>query len=46
MLYETSSGDPRLLAMAVAVLAIVATIAVWIPARRAVRVDHATVRLD
>ena len=47
MLYDTSTGDPRLLAMAVTVLAIVATLAAWIPARRAVRVDPATtLRLD
>jgi ABC-type antimicrobial peptide transport system permease subunit len=42
MLYDTASGDPRLLAMTVAVLAIVATLAAWIPTRRAVRVDPAT----
>lgn len=42
MVYDTSTGDPRLLAMAVAVLAVVATLAAWIPARRAVRVDPAT----
>jgi predicted permease len=47
MLYDTSTGDPRLLAMAVTVLAIVATFAAWIPTRRAVRVDPATtLRLD
>lgn len=47
MLYDTSTGDPRLLAMAVAVLAMVATLAAWIPTRRAVRVDPATtLRLD
>ena len=47
MLYDTSTGDPRLLAMAVTVLAIVATLAAWIPTRRAVRVDPATtLRLD
>ncbi len=47
MLYDTSTGDPRLLATAVAVLAIVATLAAWIPTRRAVRVDPAiTLRLD
>jgi ABC-type antimicrobial peptide transport system permease subunit len=34
MLYNTSSSDPRLLAMAVAVLAAVATLAAWIPTRR------------
>jgi predicted permease len=42
LLYDTSTGDPRLLAMAVSVLAIVATLAAWIPTRRAVRVDPAT----
>lgn len=42
MLYDTSTGDPRLLALAVTVLAIVATLAAWIPTRRAVRVDPAT----
>jgi ABC-type lipoprotein release transport system permease subunit len=47
MLYDTSTGDPRLLAMAVTVLAIVAMLAAWIPTRRAVRVDPAsTLRLD
>ena len=47
MLYDTSTGDARLLAMAVAILAMVATIAAWIPTRRAVRVDPApTLRLD
>ena len=47
LLYETSTGDPRLLATAVAVLAVVATLAAWIPTRRAVRVDPATaLRLD
>jgi predicted permease len=39
MLYDTSSGDPRMLAVAVAVLAIVAMLAAWIPARRASRID-------
>ena len=47
MLYDTSSGDPRLLAIAVVVLAIVAAFAAWIPTRRAVRVDPAsTLRLE
>ena len=47
MLYDTATGDPRLLAMTIAVLAIVATLAAWIPTRRAVRVDPATtLRLD
>lgn len=42
MLYDTSAGDPRLLAVAVLVLAVVAAFAAWIPTRRAVRVDPAT----
>jgi putative ABC transport system permease protein len=42
MLYDTATGDPRLLAMTLAVLALVATLAAWIPTRRAVRVDPAT----
>jgi predicted permease len=47
MLYDTSTGDPRLLALAVAVLALVAMLAAWVPARRAVRVDPAsTLRLE
>jgi predicted permease len=47
MLYDTSTGDPRLLATAVLVIAMVATLAAWIPTRRAVRVDPATtLRLD
>ena len=47
MLYATSTSDPRLLAMAVLVLAIVAMLSAWIPTRRAVRVDPATtLRLD
>jgi predicted permease len=47
MLYETSTGDPRLLVIAVSTLALVATIAAWIPARRAANVDPAiALRLD
>ena len=47
MLFNTSTGDPRLLAIAVVVLASVAMLAAWIPTRRAVRVDPATtLRLD
>ena len=47
LLYNTSTGDARLLAIAVTILATVAAIAAWIPTRRAVRVDPATtLRLD
>lgn len=47
MLYETSTGDPRLLVVAVAVLALVAAVAAMVPARRAIRVDPATtLRVD
>lgn len=47
MLYDTSTGDPRLLAIAVSILALVAALASWIPARRASRVDPAiALRLD
>jgi predicted permease len=47
MLYNTSTGDPRVLAIAVAILALVASLAAWIPARRASAIDPAiTLRLD
>ena len=47
MLYDTSTGDPRILAIAVSILALVAALAAWIPARRASHVDPAiTLRLD
>jgi putative ABC transport system permease protein len=47
MLYDTSTGDPRMLAIAVSILALVAALAAWIPARRASHVDPAiTLRLD
>jgi putative ABC transport system permease protein len=47
MLYETSVSDPRMLAFAVAVLALMAAMAAWIPARRAWHVDPAvTLRFD
>jgi len=47
MLYDTSASDPRMLAIAVSVLAAAAALAAWIPARRAAHVDPAiTLRLD
>jgi putative ABC transport system permease protein len=39
LLYSVSPTDPAVLAAAVALLAIVAMLAVWLPARRATRVD-------
>ena len=39
MLFDTATGDPRLLAIAVTVLALVAVFAASIPTRRATRVD-------
>jgi putative ABC transport system permease protein len=41
-LYEITPGDPRVLAATVGVLALVAMLASWIPARRAARIDPAT----
>jgi predicted permease len=41
MLYEISPGDPRVLAVTIAVLALVAAFASWIPARRATHIDPA-----
>jgi predicted permease len=41
-LYDITPGDPRVLAVAVIVLAIVAAVASWIPARRATLIDPAT----
>jgi len=47
MLYDTSTGDVRLLSLSVAVLAIIAVLAAWIPTRRAVRIQPAmTLRLE
>ena len=47
LLYDSSTGDPRLLVVAVAVLALVAAVAAMVPARRAIRVDPATtLRVD
>jgi len=47
MLYDTSAGDPRIMAVAAAILALVASVAAWVPARRAARVDPAmTLRLE
>jgi ABC-type antimicrobial peptide transport system permease subunit len=42
MLFEISPGDPRAVAAAISVLALVAAFASWIPARRAARIDPAT----
>lgn len=39
MLYDTSTADPALLTLAIAILALVAAVAGWIPARRATRID-------
>jgi ABC-type antimicrobial peptide transport system permease subunit len=47
MLYDTSPGDPRLLAVALTALALVALFAAWVPARRAAHLDPVTtLRLD
>jgi predicted permease len=39
LLYDVQPGDPAHLAIAVAVLAVAAAIAAWLPARRAARLD-------
>ncbi|MGH7501265.1 MAG: ABC transporter permease, partial [Longimicrobiales bacterium] len=41
-LYEITPGDPRVLTITIAVLALVAAFASWIPARRATHIDPAT----
>jgi len=41
-LYDMTPGDPRVLMVTVAVLALVAAFASWIPARRAAHIDPAT----
>jgi len=41
-LYDITPGDPRVLTVTGAVLALVAAFASWIPARRATRIDPAT----
>ncbi len=47
MLYNTSTGDVRLLSASIVVLAIIAALAAWIPTRRAVRIDPAqTLRFE
>jgi ABC-type antimicrobial peptide transport system permease subunit len=41
-LYDITPGDPRVLMVAVVVLALVAAFASWIPARRAIHIDPVT----
>ena len=40
-LYQTTARDPRLLALAFAIVAAVAVLASWLPARRAAAIDPA-----
>jgi putative ABC transport system permease protein len=40
-LFDTSTGDPRLLALAVVLVGVVAGVASWLPARRVARIDPA-----
>lgn len=42
VLYGISAGDPRTYVMVTAVVAVIATLAIWIPATRAMRVDPLT----
>jgi ABC-type antimicrobial peptide transport system permease subunit len=47
MVYQVSPGDPRVVAIAVSVLGLVALVASWIPVRRATRIDPAaSLRLE
>jgi ABC-type lipoprotein release transport system permease subunit len=39
LLFQVSARDPRPVALALALLLLVALLAAWIPARRAMRVD-------
>jgi ABC-type lipoprotein release transport system permease subunit len=43
LLYEVTPGDPMTFAMVCTVLAVVASVAALVPARRAANVDPATV---
>ena len=46
-LYDIAPGDPRVLAVAIMVLTLVAAVASWVPARRATHIDPAAaLRLD
>jgi hypothetical protein len=48
MLFAITPNDPRLFALAVALLAVAALAAAWLPARRAARINPLTpcVRID